>query len=123
MRSYRAAYEHSRDLVVKPENGKRPRAPDPKDPSQVKTREPALQIAFSKKPKNPELGYVLGSDRALCDLFLGYTNDCISERMFAISFTQNNEVIMKSWSRLAIAVSYGSQSEERGVFTWIFPSN
>ncbi len=118
-----ATSEHPRASGVKPKKDNRERTPDPNDPSLVKTREPALQITFDKKPKNPELGYVLGSDRELCDIFLGYSNDYISERMFAISFNRNNEVIMKSWSSHAIAVSYGSQSWKRGVFTWIFPSD
>ena len=97
--------------------------PDPKDPGRVKPREPALQLTFSEKPKKPELGYVLGSDRETCDIYLGTLDDCVSPQMFAISFNQNNEVIMKSRSSHATAVTYSAQTEERAVFTWIFPSD
>lgn len=65
------------------------------DPGLAKVSEPALQITFSRKPKNPELGYLLGGDRELCDILLGCPDDSISHRMFAISFNQYNEVLSR----------------------------
>ncbi|KAF6221946.1 hypothetical protein HO133_001914 [Letharia lupina] len=65
--------------------------PGPDYPCLAKVSEPALQITFSREPKNPELGYLLGSDRELCDILLGCPDDSISHLMFAISFNQYNE--------------------------------
>lgn len=101
----------------------RARTPSPHDPGQEKVSEPELQITFDKKPKNPELGYVLGSNHDICDIFLGSTDDCISSQMFSISFNQYNEVIMKSSSRNETEVCYNLQKAKRRNFTWTFPSD
>ena len=79
--------------------------------------EPTLQITFSKRPKNPELGYLLGSDRELCDIFLGTSDQYVSRKMFAISFNQYNEVTMKTSSSNLTVVDYSKQSGERWNFT------
>lgn len=83
----------------------------------VKVSEPALQITFSNKPKNPELGYILGSDRDSCDVFLGTLETYISRNMFAIRFNEHNEVIMRSSSGNKTVVKYGGQTAERRNFT------
>lgn len=110
-----------REVVVSPDDCFRALTPSPDEPGLVKASEPALQITFSKKPKNPGLGYVLGSDRENCDIFLGSTDDLISHQMFAISFNQYNEVIMETSSRNGTVVTYGTQIAKRKNFTWIFP--
>ena len=118
-----ATHGRVRKWVVDSKNRSRQLTPDPNDPARVKSREPALRITFSKKPKNPKLGYLLGSDRTLCDIFLGSADDSISEQMFALSFNRYNEVIMTSFSKYDVLVSYGKQQVKRKKFTWIFPSD
>lgn len=111
---FRKPDEKPREVAVHPDDTRRAVTP----PSEgVKVSEPALQITFSKSPKNPDLGYLLGSDRDICDIFLGDLDECISRKMFAISFNQYNEVIMKSSSRNKTVVRYGTQSAERRNFT------
>lgn len=110
-----------REIVVSPDDWSRELTPGPRDPGLIKVTEPALQITFSKKPKNPELGYLLGSDPESCDIILGSMDDCISHRMFAISFNQYNEVIMETMSRNTTVVTYGGQTGTRRNFTWLFP--
>lgn len=118
-----ATHGRPREVINKSQNGSRQLTPDANDPNLLRATEPALQITFNKKPKNPELGYLLGSDRKLCDIFLGCADDCISERMFTMSFNQYNEVIMRSLPKHDVLVSYGKQQEKRRNFTWIFPSD
>ena len=106
------------EVVVNPDGTSRQPTPSSED---VRVSEPALQIDFSKKPKKPELGYVLGSDRKSCDILLGLVDDCISNQMFAVSFNQYNEVVMKSSAKNATVVKYGRRIAKRTNFTWIFP--
>ncbi len=61
--------------IVSPEDPFKELIPDGDD--LIQPSEPALQITFSKKPKNPKLGYLLGSDPELCDIYLGSPCDCI----------------------------------------------
>ena len=103
-----------REVAVNPDGTRRAVTPISEG---VKVSEPALQITFSKTPKNPELGYLLGSDRELCDIYLGNLDEYISGKMFAIFFNQYNEVIMKSSSRNSTVVKYSTQSAERRNFT------
>ena len=79
--------------------------------------EPALQITFSRKPKNPALGYLLGRDRNICDIFLGSLVEMIRDKMFIIAVNQRNQVIMTSLNDDEISVSYGTQQETRRNFT------
>lgn len=118
-----ATHGRPREVINNPNNGSRQLTPDANDPKLLRATEPALQITFNRKPKNPELGYLLGSDRKLCDVFLGSADDCISERMFTMSFNQYNEVIMRSSPKNDVLVSYGKQQQKRRNFTWIFPSD
>lgn len=110
----------SKAVVTKDGRSRQP-TPSPNDRGRLKTSEAKLQITFGNKPKNPEVGYLLGSDRELCDIFLGSIEDCISQRMFTISFNQYNEVIMTSSSSNATLVKYHRQKGDRMNFTWIFP--
>ena len=96
-------------------------APDANDPCLIKASEPALQVTFSRKPKHPELGYLIGSDRSLCDIFLGSADDRIGQFMFTMSFNHYNEVIMTSLSENDILISYGKQTAKRRNFNWVFP--
>ena len=116
-----AVNEDLREVVVSPDDVFRQLTPSDEDPALTEVSEPALRLTFNKKPKNPNLGYLLGSDRESCDILLGTLDDCISHRMFAISFNQYDEVIMKSSSRNQTVVSYGTQIGKRRNFTWIFP--
>ena len=112
-----------RKMVVNPVDGKaRQVTPEADDHNRIKPSEPALQITFERKPKHPELGYLIGSDRDLCDIFLGSADDLISQFMFTMSFNQYNEVMMTSVSKNDIIVSYGKQEVRRRNFNWIFPS-
>ena len=111
-----------RKMVVNPVDGTaRQVTPDADDPNLIKPSEPALQITFSRKPKHPELGYLIGSERDLCDIFLGSADDLISQFMFTMSFNEYNEVIMTSVSRNDIVFSYGKQEAQRRNLNWIFP--
>ena len=109
------------EMEVHPRDPFRELTPDDDDPEFIDPSEPALQISFSRKPKNPELGYLLGSDPELCDIFLGSTDDSISHQMFTISLNLHNEVILTSLSNRQTSVSYGSQKAKRRNFTWSFP--
>ena len=111
------------DAVVSKEDPFRQLTPTPDDPGRQKTTEAKLHITFGNKPKNPEVGYVLGSDRETCDIFLGSLEDCISHQMYTISFNQHNEVIMTSASGNPTAVKYHKQKADRTKFTWIFLPN
>ena len=84
--------------------------------------EPALQITFDKKPNNPALGYILGSDRNLCDIYFGSANDGIDHQMFTITLNQYNQVVMTTLTNANLMVRYDKQLEERKNFTWIFPA-
>ena len=107
---------------MSPDDPSKELTPDCDDPGLIQPSEPALRITFSRKPKNPELGYLLGSDPELCDILLGSSCDCISKQMYTIAYNQDNEVIMKSSSNNETLVIYGDQKAKRRNFTWIFPS-
>ena len=107
-----------REAVIHPDGTSRQPTPSPDD---VLVSEPALQITFSKKPRNPEKGYVLGSDPKSCDILLGSVDDCISSQMFTISFNEYHEVIMTSSSKNVTTVKYDKRIGKRTNFTWIFP--
>ena len=112
-----------REMVVNPVDGSaRQVTPEANEPDLIEPSEPALQITFSRKPKHPELGYLIGSDRDLCDIFLGSADDRISQFMFTMSFNRYNEVIMTSWSKNDIFINYGKQTAKRRNFNWVFPS-
>ena len=110
-----------REGTVGPNDDVRQPTPDEDDPNMIDPSEPALQITFSMKPRNPELGYLLGSDRKVCDIFFGSTDDWISQRMFIINLNQYNEVTMTSLTNANVVVSYGKQQGTRRKFTWLFP--
>ena len=109
------------ETEVDPKDLFRELTPDEEDPMFIKPSEPALQIHFSRKPKNPELGYLLGSDPELCDILLGFMDDSISHKMFTISLNQHNEVMLTSLTDRQTSVRYGRQEAKRRNFTWSFP--
>ena len=88
-------------------------------------KEPGLQLTFSKPPKNPALGYLLGNDEEVCDVYLGSTEDAISACMLSISFNEDNELILRSSNSPEInstRVTYsidGRQQATRKNFSWI----
>ena len=88
-------------------------------------KEPGLQITFSNPPKNPELGYLLGNDEEVCDVYLGSTDEAISACMLSISFNDSNELILRSSNSTSInstRVTYsidGIQQVTRKHFSWI----
>ena len=114
--------EGSREVVGSSASDARQPTPEADDPGMTEPYEPALQITFSRGPKNPALGYLIGSDRSICDIYFGSTHDWISQKMFTITVNQYNQVIMTSLNNAKILVSYDKQQEERRKFTWIFPA-
>ena len=88
-------------------------------------KEPGLQLTFSNPPKNPALGYLLGSDEEVCDVYLGSTQDNISTCMLSISFNEHNELILRSSNSPTInptTVTYiidGTPEVKRKHFSWI----
>lgn len=106
----------------------RDRTPPPEELEPKK--EPGLQLAFSNPPKNPALGYLLGNDEEVCDVYLGSTRKHgISACMFSIFFNEHNELILKSSNSTTInptRVTYsidgtqdGTQQVTRKHFSWI----
>ena len=114
--------QRPREVVGSSASDARQRTPDANDPSMIEPSEPALQITFSSRPKNPALGYLLGSDRTVCDIYFGSTEDWISKKMFILAVNQYHQVTMTSLNNEKILVSYDKQKEERRKFTWIFPA-
>ena len=109
------------ETEVDPKDPFREKTPDDEDPRFINPSEPALQISFGSKPKNPGLGYLLGSEPEVCDILLGSMDDSISHKMFTISLNQHNEVTLTSLSNKQTSVRYGSQEAKRRNFTWSFP--
>ena len=113
-----------RELDTSTESNVRGASPPDDHHSLAPVMEPALQLTFSNPPKNPEIGYLLGSDKEICDVFLGSWDDAISPCMFSISFNQFDEVILQSSSTNKTQVSYsidGTKEVTRENFTWTFP--
>ena len=89
-------------------------------------KEPGLQLTFSNPPKNRELGYLLGSDEEVCDVYLGSTGQAISASMLCIYFNECNELILRSNSTSinSTRVTYNidkAQEVERTHFSWVLP--
>ena len=99
--------------------------PPSEGPGVEPKKEPGLQLRFSNPPKNPALGYLLGSDEEVCDVYLGSTKDTISACMLSISFNEHNELILRSSDSPKInptRVTYsidGTQQVTRTHFSWI----
>lgn len=106
--------EKSREVTASPDDTHRAVTPSSEG---MTVSEPALQICFSNQPRNPELGYVLGSHRESCDVFLGTLKQYISHNMFMIQLNEQDEVMMKSSSGNQTVVKYGGQIAERRNFT------
>ena len=114
------------ELEPKPNNFFRERTPPAKGPGAAPKKEPGLQLTFSNPPKNPELGYLLGSDEEVCDVYLGSTEQGISDCMLSISFNESNELILRNSNSTSInstRVTYSINNERQGVqrkhFSWI----
>ena len=109
--------------------------PSPNDPFREKTppaeraaprKEPTLQLTFSNPPKNRELGYLLGSDEEVCDVYLGPTDQAISACMLCIYFNECNELTLRSSNSTinSTRVTYSinkTQEVERKHFSWVLP--
>ena len=79
-----------------------------------------IQLTFDGKPKNLEKGFVFGSDRRTCDVFLGERGAGFSRQQFCITFNKRGEVIFKNPSRKETQVDYnGEDPSRRTQFTWI----
>lgn len=85
--------------------------------------EPMLRLTFDKPPKDPSLGFVLGSDPNVCDVFIGVADEGYSARTFVINFDNEGNVVLHNVSKNWAWVQYGSQlPSPRGRFAWIlFP--
>lgn len=111
------------ELEPSPNNLFREKTPPAKRAAPKK--EPGLQLTFSNPPKNPELGYLLGSDEEVCDVYLGSTDKAISACMLCISFNERNDLILRSSNSTSInstRVTYSinkPQEVERTHFSWV----
>ena len=121
-----ATNEDLRELEPSPDDDLfRERTPPSEGPGVEPKKEPGLQLTFSNPPKNPALGYLLGSDEEVCDVYLGSTRDHISACMLSISFNEHNELILRSSDSPTInptQVTYtmdGTQQVKRTHFSWI----
>ena len=112
-------------LEPRPNNLFRAKTPPARGPGVAPKKEPGLQLTFSNPPKNPELGYLLGSDEEICDVYLGSTDEAISASMLSISFNESNELILRSSNSTSInstLVTYNineTQEVERTHFSWV----
>ncbi len=83
------------------------------------TTEPEIRFRFSSMPKNPAVGFLFGSDTQLCDVFLGTKEQKISGRMFAITFNDKGDLVMKTFSNNYTKMKFGEQKWfKRGCFTF-----
>jgi hypothetical protein len=71
-----------------------------------------LQFTFDKPPKNPQLGWVFGSDRKTCDILIGSKQGGVSGSHFRITFDANGRLVLIDMSTLGTAVSYGPQARK-----------
>ena len=79
-----------------------------------------IQLTFDNKPKDPQEGFVFGSDPKICDVFLGERGAGFSGRQFCITFNERGEVVYKNTSRKISFVDYnGEKPSGRNHFTWI----
>ena len=98
----------------------------PSSDSKADTRqltEPELHLRFGSTPRSPADGFVFGSDRELCDIYLGSKAHLVSSRAFAITFNEQNELIMNTFSGNPTTVEFqGQKPFHRTHFTYILHS-
>ncbi|KAL9015207.1 MAG: hypothetical protein Q9173_000177 [Seirophora scorigena] len=82
--------------------------------------EPQLQLTFDDVPKNSQTGFVFGSDRQKCDVWLGERKRGYSAQLFSISPTDPRGVVFKDlWEGETTVVYKGETPLPRRHFTWI----
>lgn len=82
-----------------------------------------LVLSLSQPPKDPALGFVLGSDPIQCDIIIGSRREGVSGRHFIIAFDEFGKIIMRDISKRGSEVSYNGQPpHHRRMFTWSIPS-
>ncbi|KAL8972517.1 MAG: hypothetical protein Q9197_002742 [Variospora fuerteventurae] len=82
--------------------------------------EPELQLTFDDVPKNSQAGFVFGSDRQKCDVWLGERKRGFSAQLFSISPTDPRGVVFKDlWEGETTVVYKGETPLPRRHFTWI----
>ncbi|KAL8648370.1 MAG: hypothetical protein Q9210_005025 [Variospora velana] len=82
--------------------------------------EPQLQLTFDDVPKNSQAGFVFGSDRQKCDVWLGERKRGFSAQLFSISPTDPRGVVFKDlWEGETTVVYKGETPLPRRHFTWI----
>lgn len=82
--------------------------------------EPQLQLTFDDLPKNSQTGFVFGSDRQRCDVWLGERKHGFSAQLFSISPTDPRGVVFKDlWEGETTVVYRGETPLPRRHFTWI----
>ena len=88
--------------------------------------EPAIELKMTNLPKNPNQGYVFGSDQRICDVYCGRPEPeyKICSQTFSININRDGEVALyQRTDRTFTAVKYGDQhAGYRRKFKWIlFP--
>ncbi|MCJ1245720.1 hypothetical protein MMC30_002924 [Trapelia coarctata] len=81
-----------------------------------------IRLTFDAPPKDPQRGFVFGSDPDVCDVILGTPKQGISKREFRITLDQQGRPVLEAVSQShTMTVSYGSQGkgQDRHFFRWI----
>ena len=104
-------------------SGKTPETNDQQLELKKKTKgDSALRFVFDEKPKDYTKGFLLGSDRQSCDVFLGSSDTGINPQMLEFTFNQRHELIMNDTSIQATTVQFNDQlPAKRNRYSWVFP--
>ena len=104
-------------------SGKTPETNDQQsEPKKKKKGNSALRFLFDEKPKDYTKGFVLGSDRQSCDVFLGSSETGINHEMLAFTFNKRHELSMNDTSIQTTTVQFNDQlPAKRNRYSWVFP--
>src|SRR5205809_121508 len=76
-----------------------------------------LRLTFDQPPKDMQLGFVFGSDRA-SDVLFGNKEIGISGEHFCITFDEQRRIVLKDLSTCGTRVSYDGQGKDQPRSTW-----
>ncbi|KAG8530168.1 uncharacterized protein KY384_005651 [Bacidia gigantensis] len=86
---------------------------------------PRIVLRFDKRPKDPSKGFAFGSNRRLCDVFLGNHHPSGMSGVhfyltFGIAADKKHHLMVRDVSRNGMSVSYDDQGgdEKRCQYTW-----
>ncbi|KAL8856088.1 MAG: hypothetical protein Q9178_007283 [Gyalolechia marmorata] len=78
-----------------------------------------IHLSMDHGPKNPDKGFVFGSDPVRCDVVIGEW-PAFSREHFRITFNARGDVILKDTSRFPTSVNYKHEApSSRNHFTWV----